>query len=182
MFVQNIESKSIYPNAIFCGQLMSDVNNCSSQRRTDVDILVTVGSTLFDELFDQVDSLPDYIRNRITCQVGPSKKKPKVSKVIDFVDNIEDYYRSAQIIICHAGAGTVFRLLELEKKIIVVPNISRTDKHQLDLAQYVEDNNLGHCLKDFNTLEDTIARIGSLVFYRYKPKKFFMKKYLNSLL
>jgi beta-1,4-N-acetylglucosaminyltransferase len=182
MFVQNIESKSIYPNAIFCGQLMSNVNNCSSQKRTDVDILVTVGSTLFDELFDQVDSLSDYIRNRITCQVGPSKKKPKVSKVIDFVDNIEDYYRSSQIVICHAGAGTVFRLLELEKKIIVVPNISRTDKHQLDLAQYVEDNNLGHCLKDFNTLEDTIARIGSLVFYRYKPKKFFMKKYLNSLL
>lgn len=182
MFVQNIESKSIYSNAIFCGQLMSEVAVYSTKIMTDVDILVTVGSTLFDELFDQIDSLPESIRSRITCQVGPSEKRPKVSKIIDFVDNIEDYYKSAQIVICHAGAGTVFRLLELEKKIIVVPNISRTDKHQLDLAQYIEDNNLGHCVKDLSTLRDAIFRIETLVFDRYKTKKFFMKKYLDSLL
>ena len=182
MFVQNVESKSIYPNATFCGQLMSKVDICTSHKGTNVDILVTVGSTLFDELFEQIDLLPESIRNRITCQVGPSKKRPKVSKVIHFVDDIEDYYRSAQIVICHAGAGTVFRLLELDKRIIVVPNISRTDKHQLDLAQYIEDNNLGHCLEDLSALEDSISRIESLVFDKYKPKKFFMNKYLDRLL
>jgi len=182
MFVQNVESKSIYPNAIFCGQLMSKVEKCPTLKKTDVDILVTVGSTLFDELFDQIDCLPESIRSRITCQVGPSKKRPNVFNVIDFVDNIEDYYSGAQIVICHAGAGTVFRLLELDKRIIVVPNISRTDKHQLDLAQYIEDNNLGHCIKDLSTLEDAISRIESLVFDRHKPKKFFMQKYLDSLL
>ena len=182
MYVQNVESKSIYPNAIFCGQLMSKVDICTSHKGTNVDILVTVGSTLFDELFDQIDSLPESIRSRITCQVRPSQKRPKVSKVIHFVDNIEDYYRSAQIVICHAGAGTVFRLLELDKRIIVVPNISRTDKHQLDLAQYIEDNNLGHCLEDLSALEDSISRIESLVFDKYKPKKFFITRYLDRLL
>ena len=182
MFVQNTDSKSIYKNAIFCGQLMNKFDRDKKDDTIQTDIFVTTGSTLFDELFDHVDSLPSSIRQRITCQTGPSKKKPNVYKNIQFVDNIDEYYHSSNIVVCHAGAGTVFRLLELNKKIIVIPNLSRIDNHQIDLANFIRINNLGLVLNDLTDLSESLVSIQDFSFEQFKPKKFFIQNYINEIL
>lgn len=182
MFVQNKESKAIYGSAKFCGQLTSKAENSSPKETIEASILVTVGSTLFDELFEQIDLLDSRIRKKILCQTGPSPIQPRVASVIKFVDNIDDYYQYASVVVCHAGAGTVFRLLELDKKIIVVPNLSRIDNHQLDLAQFVRSQNLGFVLDNLNELSISLENISKLEFNKYRPKSFYLENYVESII
>ncbi|MDA5565372.1 glycosyltransferase [Cobetia sp. MMG027] len=73
-----------------------------------------------------------------------------------FIENIEEHYQSADLVITHAGAGSVYRLLELQKKVVVVPNVDRIDNHQLDLAAFIEKNNYAKVIYDVNMLSDKL--------------------------
>jgi len=126
-------------------------------------IFVTVGSTHFNSLIQQVDQLLNCDDFDVTCQIADGSYIPKNHKYIRMTDVIEQYFAEADVVITHAGAGTVFYLLESVKKMVVVPNCERVDNHQLDLAQYVEKNmfakvcyqltDLPSCIHSVNTTE-----------------------------
>lgn len=113
-------------------------------------IFVTTGTTDFTELVDAVLTLSN--QYEVVVQTPTAYKDTGNCRFFDFVRNISDYYQWADIIITHAGAGSVYKLLELEKKILVVPNLTRKDKHQSQLADYVRDSNYGGVCYDLNTL------------------------------
>ena len=72
---------------------------------------------------EQVTECTDfYARNNITAQV------------FAYHDNLALYYQAADIIICRAGAGTLFEALFFEKQTIVIPLETQTTDHQLDNA------------------------------------------------
>lgn len=102
-------------------------------------ILVTVGTTSFDQLIKEIDlNCP---KNwEVQFQIASGSYKPVNFPSFTFSDNIEEVYQMSELIICHAGAGSVYSLLELKKRIIVVPNMYRVDPHQQELAKYVENN------------------------------------------
>lgn len=102
-------------------------------------ILVTVGTTPFDGLIREVDhSFPTGWD--VHLQIAAGEYIPTRFPWFRFSDHIDDLYKRADIIVCHAGAGTVLRLMELRKKIIVIPNLVRSDQHQMELAEFLDTN------------------------------------------
>ncbi len=133
-------------------------------------VFVTTGTTNFNELIDAVLTLNDSYE--VAVQTPTAYKDTSSCRFFDFVNDITDYYQWADIIITHAGAGSVYKLLELEKKILVVPNLSRKDKHQAQLADYVKDNNYGAVCYDLNFLESELHTCDSKSYHIYKSESF----------
>ena len=56
-------------------------------------------------------------------------------KVVSFYNDIEKFYQAADLIICRAGAGTIFEALFFEKKCITIPLQTHSTSHQIQNAQ-----------------------------------------------
>lgn len=131
--------------------------NKSSDKRT---VFVTVGSTKFELLIDTVLSeriLSVLERNgieRIVMQVGNGKHEDPDLAELKKRDETKKFYRGkievvaymyksslredllgADLVISHAGSGSIIESLEAEKRLIVVVNESLMDNHQFELAE-----------------------------------------------
>lgn len=131
-----------------------------------MNILVTVGTTSFNSLFEALDScdIPDSIH--IECQIANGDYIPKQFPYFRFADDFFDKLHNADAIITHAGAGTVFHILETGKKSLVVANLERADKHQMELARFVELNDYALSV---TSLQELDAKIPRLLDYSPKP-------------
>lgn len=107
-------------------------------------IFVTVGSTHFDSLISLVDS-PAFASaalslgySRIVAQVGayPSPVR-NLSRSFAYAppDELARCLSAADLVIGHAGAGTIIEALQLGKPLIVVANESLMANHQTELAR-----------------------------------------------
>ena len=134
-------------------------------------IFITVGTTHFDSLIKYLDKylIEDY---DITFQIANGKYKPMNFPYFRFIDSIANYIDSADVVITHAGAGSIYSLLEKMKKIIVVPNIDRQDKHQLEIANFVEENDYGFYAHDYIEIIPYIENINFKEFKKYKKEDF----------
>ena len=106
-------------------------------------VLVTVGTTLFDDLIEEIDKLKPVIfskgYNEIICQIGNGKYIPNLPN-FKMISNLERFILSADLIISHAGAGTILDVLRLNKKLIVVVNPKLMNNHQLEIAEVLHNN------------------------------------------
>ncbi|UCZ56524.1 hypothetical protein LGV61_12460 [Desulfurispirillum indicum] len=135
-------------------------------------ILLTVGTTPFDSLVRYIDTNAPKNLN-IQMQISNGDYKPSHFNFFSFNQNIHVLYEQASVVICHAGAGTVYKLLEMNKKIIVVPNLERADPHQRELAEFVGKNNYGFVCSDMPEVLTALAQIDSMTFNRYEKEIFF---------
>ncbi|KZT67772.1 glycosyltransferase family 1 protein [Daedalea quercina L-15889] len=125
---------------------------------------VTVGSTRFDALVRamQTDAVLAALRTRgissLTVQGGEAVKEfsPEQLQAITaggtkyeidvevwaYKPSLQEDYERADLVISHAGSGTILDVLRLKKPLIVVPNPSLLDNHQQELADALAD--LGH--------------------------------------
>lgn len=60
--------------------------------------------------------------------------------LFDYMHNISNAYAAADLVICRAGAGTVFELLLLDKPAVLVPYPYATDNHQYYNAKEISQN------------------------------------------
>lgn len=141
-------------------------------------IFVTVGTTPFDTLFEFVDRTLDPNNFDVTCQIAEGKYTPKNHRSFKFKDDISSYYESSDIVITHAGAGTIYKLLEMSKKLIVCPNISRVDDHQLQISKYVDMKKYALYCRDLNDLASFCQSKCFNEITEYKKTKFFGAKVL----
>ncbi|KAF8638814.1 hypothetical protein AX17_001872 [Amanita inopinata Kibby_2008] len=124
---------------------------------------VTVGSTGFDSLIEAalsksfLNALHDKGFKRLVVQCGNSNTGHEAfrnsgDQVVLSNDGIEielwkykpvlqAEYEKADMVISHAGSGTILEVLRLCKPLIVVPNPTLLDNHQEELAWALE--NLG---------------------------------------
>ena len=110
----------------------------------------------FDRLLKALDRLvaSKKIKGKIFAQIGNSTYEPKNFPFRKFLKpkEYEREMKSADIIISHAGAGSIITALKYEKPLIVVPRLKRfnehTDDHQIDLARALEEK--GKALAVFN--------------------------------
>ena len=90
-------------------------------------IFVTVGAQMaFDRLIGWVDDWAiTSQRDDIFAQIGPSSFAPKRLRVLPFLDPPEfrRTMEAADVIVSHAGMGTILTALELGKPILVVPRL-----------------------------------------------------------
>ncbi|KAL3156241.1 hypothetical protein ABBQ32_012517 [Trebouxia sp. C0010 RCD-2024] len=122
-------------------------------------VLVTVGTTKFEALVQAVDSLDVAATlvakgyTRLVIQKGAGKHQVQTLvpagsqhnqlsnglqvEVFDFAPSLADYMQAADLIISHAGSGSIFEALRLKKPLIAVPNPVLMDNHQADLADHL---------------------------------------------
>lgn len=144
-------------------------------------ILVTIGTTAFDSLIKEIDqTFPK--STDLLLQIADGFYKPVNFPFITFSNYIDQYYEKANLIICHAGAGTVYKLLEMEKKIIVVPNMTRSDPHQRELADFVKANNYGLVPDNLKDIYKTVIDAELFIPQNYSKPAFTGNKLLLEII
>lgn len=132
-------------------------------------IFVTVGTTEFNGLAEAADNLD--IKEEVIIQKANGKYIPKNHKSFKFSDSFDSYLEKADIVVTHGGAGTIFKLLDMNKKIIAIANEERDDLHQSDLIKKLSDEGYLLWCKKPSKLAKSIKEIREAEFVRYKKPK-----------
>jgi len=142
-------------------------------------ILATVGTDThqFNRLIEELDKLVENkkLKDRVIAQIGNCTYIPKNYEHFRFADleKFDKLNNSADIIISHAGAGSLITSSQYGKPIIVVPRLKRynehTDNHQVQIAKELEKQNKIVAVYDVKNLLDAIRKIKNLKFVT--PKK-----------
>ncbi|XP_034174011.2 alg13 UDP-N-acetylglucosaminyltransferase subunit [Osmia lignaria lignaria] len=142
-------------------------------------VFVTVGTTKFDELIrtalssEVLEALSSRGYNEMILQIGKTLFVPDRTPCCGFLNieyfnlsvNINDYVENADLIISHAGAGSILDALENRKNLIVVANENLMGNHQLELAeQLYQDKHLYYC-----TCETLLNTIQIMDFTKLRP-------------
>ncbi len=100
-------------------------------------IVVTVGTQFFDELISEVDRLvaKGVITDRVWAQIGLAAGPPQHIEHVAFDRNLLDKARHADLIITHAGTGSLCELVTLGRPMIAVVNNTKADNHQLEFVR-----------------------------------------------
>jgi beta-1,4-N-acetylglucosaminyltransferase len=122
-------------------------------------LFVTVGTTLFDKLIlsttssDALQWMLSHGFSRLVVQYGNGVEPSLPKELTAGFEKVETYrfqptlskdMKAADLIISHAGAGTVMEAMTLGKHLVVVINTALMDNHQTELANAM--GNLGHLL------------------------------------
>jgi Uncharacterized conserved protein len=98
-------------------------------------ILLTVGTQLaFDRLTAAVDEWLVGVDVEVVGQIGLGTYVPKRFRYQDFFNpsELEDLFSSADLIISHAGMGTIISALTRGKPIVIVPRRADLGEHRND--------------------------------------------------
>jgi len=145
-------------------------------------IFVTVGTGKFEELVKKIDEISKGIKEKIIVQIGKGEYEPKNCEWFRFKPSLEAYYKKARIIVTHGGAGTIFQLLKMGKKLIGVANLDRTDVHQTEILRVLsEDNYLIWC-KNLDNLKEDIEKARNFKFKKYVPPKNNIKEIIENFI
>ena len=113
------------------------------------------------------------INEEVVVQAGFTKYKSDKMKIFSMTskENLEDLIKRADLIITHAGVGSIEMSLEHNKKVIAVPRLKKYGEHVNDHQKDIED--------EFNRkgLIMGINDVSELTFALKKIKKFIPKKY-----
>lgn len=99
-------------------------------------IFLTVGTQLpFSRLTSAVDSVSMKLGLvNVFGQIADSNNIPANFESIPFLNqsDFSDYFSRAEIIISHAGMGSIIEVLTAGKKIIVMPRLASLNEHRND--------------------------------------------------
>lgn len=151
-------------------------------------VLVTIGSMVekkFTRLFRTIDELCEegvLEGENVVAQVGFDQYDSKFYKCFDMVPD-EEFKRiisESDLIIAHAGTGTVISSIKQGKKVIIFPRMAKYDEHyddhQLELAELFTRQ--GYVLKASNKeeLRNCIQTIDQFVPVPFKSNNAHMNK------
>jgi UDP-N-acetylglucosamine transferase subunit ALG13 len=128
-------------------------------------IFVTIGSQEpFDRLIKIMDDLaPSLSSVEVIAQSGPrSKYIPRHLKMVEFIppEAFSKFLSEADLIISHAGMGTILNVLEIGKPLIVFPRLGRLhetrDDHQVATVKIFERKGLVHVANNEEEMQEKI--------------------------
>ena len=122
-----------------------------SQQKLDLHITHQTGETDLEMVNMQ------YKKNHFPADVRP------------FIDDIEDQYRKASLVICRAGATTLAEVTACGKMSILVPFPHATHNHQVKNARILEAANAGEIVLDEELSGLRIAK--SIIQAMEEPKR-----------
>lgn len=122
------------------------------ETKTKIEIVIQYGNTKYDyEVFDKYSNV----------------------KCFDFIspEDFDQYMNEAEVIITHAGVGTIINGLNKNKKLIVVPRLKKYKEHVNDHQLQITDNfaQEGYIIElgENDSLKEKIKQAKD-----FKPKKF----------
>jgi beta-1,4-N-acetylglucosaminyltransferase len=146
-------------------------------------VFVTVGTTRFPSLVRFFD------RPTRSCEIVIQHADPgyvtEHALGFAFAASVAEWYAWADVVVTHAGAGSVYELLERGQRLVVVPNLDRADTHQLDLAGHVEKRRYGLVVRriaDFGSVDELLREAMRYQPAPYVKEAFFKAEFLLSLL
>lgn len=127
-------------------------------------LLITVGTTEFDELIQAIDNT-EFMEclerchftklsiqrgrgtydpvNILSYRSGLTSQKVEV-EIFSYKSNLDKDMQNADLIVSHCGAGSILESISLRKPLIVVINESLQDNHQKELSDALTEG--GYCL------------------------------------
>lgn len=135
-------------------------------------IFVTVGlhNQGFERLIKKMDAIASKIDEEVVMQMGHSKYIPESATYFRFKDDfseIIDLNKTARIVICHGGAGSIIAALEQKTPVIAVPRLKKYDEHindhQLEIVQVLSDENKITVVYDVDELENVLISVDTTV-------------------
>ncbi|MDI6644160.1 MAG: PssE/Cps14G family polysaccharide biosynthesis glycosyltransferase [Methanobacteriaceae archaeon] len=132
-------------------------------------IFVTVGTHNqgFERLIKKMDEIAPNLDDEVIMQIGYTDYNPKNVEWFKFLEynDINNLYDKADLIVSHAGAGTLLDSLNYQKPIIVVPRLKKfgeiIDDQQLELAEALGKRNRVISINDIADLERCINQINN---------------------
>lgn len=130
-------------------------------------LLITVGTTSFPDLINQIGSksflqaCEEVNITKMIVQHGRGAKlqnttnKNIIIEQLEFTDDLRTLMQSADLVLGHAGAGTILDALGLDKPLIVIANNTLMNNHQEELAE-------------------ELAIRGHLIYVKGGPQNFFL--------
>ncbi len=154
-------------------------------------IFVTVGthSEGFDRLLSIMDKWANQNNAEIFALTGNSKYKPKNfnGKAFCTYEKYISELKKADIVVSHAGSGSIIDTLNLRNLLIIIPRIKKlgehTNRHQLETAKTRANNKLEILADENNFAEKMELAKKFKPEIRYEKKKTIeiLEKFLNEL-
>lgn len=115
-------------------------------------------------VFDNLDNLNDFnIIHFVGSQNAKTTHRTNYAQ-IEFAENIYDFYALSDIVICRAGANSIFELLALRKLMLLIPlslKVSRGD--QIDNAKNFKASGYAEVLQEEDlNIENLLSKIQNL--------------------
>jgi len=130
-------------------------------------IFVTVGSISqgFDRLIKSVDLIAEMTGLDFYVQTGRSKYKPQYCKYSEYVaySESDNLIKNCQLLICHAGIGTLIIAKKYSKETVIVPRLAKFNEHfndhQSEICKIIESENRPNIavVWDINNLTGTVS-------------------------
>lgn len=140
-------------------------------------ILVALGTQdkQFTRLLDMIEEQikKGNIKDKVIVQAGHTKFTSDKMQIFDLIsiDEFEKLVLECDVLITHAGVGTILNGIRNGKKVIVVPRLKKYNEHVNDHQIQITNGfyELGYILKvdETNSLEDALKQLDSFI-----PKKF----------
>jgi len=129
-------------------------------------ILLTVGTERFqfDRLIQAFDEqcADASIGRTAFAQIGSSTFEPRNVDFARFLpfDELQDLMRRANLVVAHAGSGTLLSVHRVGKPCLAVPRLHRhgehVDDHQLDIATRFDNAGIVRTVFDLNDLPELL--------------------------
>ena len=155
-------------------------------------IFVALGTQKFqfNRLLQMIDQLLDdgRIDEPVFAQVGNSDYKPKNYKYASFLNKyeFEEKIKECDVLITHSGVATIIAGIKNEKKVIVVPRLSKygehVDDHQIQIAQSFSKQNYVIMYTESADLEKLITKAKHHEFAKYVSQRKQMIKTIEDFL
>ncbi|MDR0307894.1 MAG: hypothetical protein LBI42_13800 [Chitinispirillales bacterium] len=137
-------------------------------------ILVTVGAKKYDSLVEYIDSKSEFNDLSIEFQIAKGKYIPKNNPYFTFTDSA-DFERKileADAVITNAEAETIYKLLEMKKRFIIVPHFGKLKKHQVKIINFVWKSRYAFVANEFIQLKILLEIISDYNFSEYSKESF----------
>ncbi len=140
-------------------------------------ILVTLGTQdkSFTRLLEVIDDLiqKKIIKDKVIVQAGSTVYQTKNMDVFDYItpEELDNLVDECDLLITHAGVGSIMAGLRKQKKIIAAPRLAKykehTNDHQKQIAEQLAKEGYLLELKDFKKLDKLLQKAK-----HFTPRKF----------
>ena len=144
-------------------------------------ILVMLGTQNndFHRLLDEIERNIEKgnINEEVIVQAGYTKYKSNKMKIFSMTskENLEELVEKSDLIITHAGVGSIEMSLEQNKKVIAVPRLKRfgehVNDHQKDIERKLDEKGCLIGIDDVSELDVALKKVKKFIPKKYeKPK------------
>lgn len=154
-------------------------------------ILVVVGLMYgFEQLVKEIDEIAGRTEEKVVVQIGKTSYLPKNAEYFRFgsKEEIDELHKSARVVVCHAGVGSIITALEHDKPVIAVPRRKKFgesfDDHQLEIAKELGKEGAIKVIYDVKELERALMNAYDNFSFKVEQKMKLtnsLKKYINEL-